>query len=133
MRRHTDTDDDELRTVHVPLFQMDSRRFDDVQRDVAATFGDLEQLRRLRDAAYEARELADTTAWQHGNAKYCPSCGYDLSAGDDLTRAGGSEQEDAARNPRNQHFDLDSAKAARAQAYADIENEQINAWKKGKP
>jgi hypothetical protein len=82
---------------------------------------------------YRQRELADTTAWQRGKAQYCPSCGYDLSAGDDLTRAGGSEQGDAAlSNPHSRHFDLDGAKAARARAYADVESEQANAWKKGK-
>jgi hypothetical protein len=127
MRRHTDTDDDP-RTLTVPLFQMDG-----VQRSVRdATVNDLERLRLLRDEAYRQRELADTTAWQHGNARYCPSCGYDLSAGDDLTRAGGNGQEDAARDPHSKRFDIDSARAARAQAYRDLENEQAEAWKKGK-
>jgi hypothetical protein len=154
--RHHDTDDDNLwKTVtdtdgrsrrvlregavlRVPLTAMDSaHRFDDVQRSVRdATMNDLERLKALRDQAFEQRQYEDENAYKgdaSNNGGVCPNCGFPLSKGY-LTRAGGNgdETDDAARNPHNKHFDLDAARAARAQLYADVENEQANSWRKGK-
>jgi hypothetical protein len=113
--------------TRVPLTLMDA-----TQRAIynAVHDGSIEKLRQLRDQAYRDRESADQAAWQgDADKKVCPSCGFDLSEGD-LTRAGGSEIDDAV-NPRSAGFNLDAARAARTRAYLDLEREQQDAWRGG--
>jgi hypothetical protein len=114
--------------TRVPLQMMDA-----TQRAIynAVHDGSIEKLRQLRDEAYREREQQDQESWR-GDDRYCPSCGFNLSEGSNLMRAGGDEIDDAACNPHSKHFDLDAAKAVRAQLYQDIADEQANSWKKGK-
>jgi hypothetical protein len=103
----------EGRSLRVPLFAMDA-----MQRDVARSVSQLDALRAARDKAYADREADDQNAWRRDQ---------------DRDRSGFARDawQNDALDPRSPRFNLDAARAARDEAYADLEREQQDAWRSG--